>query len=233
MIVISGSFGKFKHSPYNGPMLSSLNVSLAVIDLDNTLYAADNGVFSRMDARMNKYIQRELQVDAKEADYLRVKYWKAYGSTLKGLMKHHGHDAEPFLREAHDINAAELLTTQPELQAMLRRIPMRKVIHTNGTQEHAETILNALGIRDSFDKIYDIRFNSYTPKPCQDTLASIFDLEGVRGKDVVVIDDMQDNLQVAKQLGARTAWVHPDAGQESHGWDIAATSFTGLLQTNP
>ncbi len=211
-------------------MLSRLDFSLAVIDLDNTLYAADNGVFARMDTRMNAYIQRELHVDADEADYLRVKYWKQYGSTLTGLMKHHDHDAEPFLREVHDINAHELLVAQPELRQVLEAISVKKVIHTNGTTEHAEAILSALGIRHYFAAIYDIRFNRYTPKPCADTLLQLFDSERVKSGGVLVIDDMPNNLAAARQAGAKTAWVHPEAEQTPHEWDVAATSFAGLVK---
>jgi len=211
-------------------MLSTLEFSLAVIDLDNTLYAADNGVFARMDAKMNAYIQRELDVNLDEANRLRIQYWQQYGSTLKGLMKHHGHDAEPFLKEAHDVNAHELLQSQPELRQILNGIDAKKVIHTNGTKEHAESILSALGILQDFDAIYDIRFNQYTPKPCQQTLLQLFKAEQVDQEAVLVIDDMENNLQVAKDLGAKTVWIHPEAEQKSHEWDIAATSFAALLK---
>ena len=210
-------------------MFRSYDISLAVIDLDNTLYAADNGVFARMDKKMISYIQRELGLDKQAADDIRIKYWRQYGSTLKGLMVHHGHDAEPFLFEAHDINAHELLAPHPELHSVLQAMPMRKVIHTNGTKEHAETILDALGIRDYFAAIYDIRFNQYTPKPCVTTLKQLFAAEGVDANKVLVIDDMQDNLRVAQEAGAITAWVHQDADKQTHVWDMAATSFLGLL----
>ncbi len=210
-------------------MFSKFDITLAVIDLDNTLYAADNGVFARMDEKMIHYIQRELNVGREEANTLRIKYWKQYGSTLKGLMAHHGHEAEPFLFEAHDVNAHELLTPHLKLRDVLQAMPMRKVIHTNGTREHAETILGALGIRNCFDAIYDIRFNQYTPKPCVDTLQQLFAEEGVQPEQVIVIDDMQDNLAVAKQAGAKTAWVHMDAYKKDHAWDILALSFVDLL----
>ncbi|MDQ7005048.1 MAG: pyrimidine 5'-nucleotidase [Ghiorsea sp.] len=209
-------------------MIKQLTIDLMVIDLDNTLYAADNGVFARMDEKMIAYIQRELGLGRKEANVLRVKYWKQYGSTLKGLMVHHGHDAEPFLFEAHDVDAHELLSPHDELRDVLQDIPQRKVIHTNGTTEHAETILNALGIRDCFAAIYDIRFNQYTPKPCVKTLQQLFAQEGVAAAQVLVIDDMEDNLMVAKQAGAKTAWVHPTATQVNHGWNQAAVSFLDL-----
>ncbi len=210
-------------------MLSTIDFTLAVIDLDNTLYAADNGVFARMDEKMVCYIQRELGVGREEANVLRVKYWKQYGSTLKGLMQHHGHEAEPFLFEAHDVDAHELLSPHDALRDVLQAIPQRKVIHTNGTIEHAETILKALDIRDYFAAIYDIRFNQYTPKPCVDTFYQLCEAEKVKPQDVVVIDDMQDNLAVAKQAGAKTVWIHDHAHQQKHDWDIAAVSFVDLL----
>ncbi len=210
-------------------MFHAYHISLAVIDLDNTLYAADNGVFARMDQKMIAYIQRELGLDKQSADDIRIKYWKQYGSTLKGLMLHHGHEAEPFLLEVHDVAAHELLSPHDELHAVLQAMPMRKVIHTNGTKEHAETILDALGIRDCFATIYDIRFNQYTPKPCMATLKQLLAAEGVDAREVLVIDDVQDNLRVAKKAGAITAWVHPDAGKQVHTWDMAATSFVDLL----
>jgi putative hydrolase of the HAD superfamily len=86
-----------------------------------------------------------------------------------------------------------------------------------------------LGIRQYFSKIYDIRFNQYTPKPCVDTLQQLFAEEDVSAAQVLVIDDMENNLAVAKQAGAKTAWIHADANKQNHGWDIAAESFVDLL----
>ena len=57
-------------------MIKHLKYSLMVVDLDNTLYEADNGVFARMDTKMNTYIRRELNLNHQEADEIRVKYWK-------------------------------------------------------------------------------------------------------------------------------------------------------------
>jgi len=215
-------------------MLDQLSFSLAVIDLDNTLYAADNGVFARMDQRMNAYICRELKLTPAQANTMRIQYWQQYGSTLKGLMLHHQQQAEPFLHEVHDINAHELLQPNPDLSQTLAALPMKKVIHTNGTRQHAEDVLSALAIRHHFSASYDIRFHDYTPKPCASTLIKLFQQEDVVSHQVLVIDDMQDNLKAAQQVGAQTAWVHQDAAHSAHPWDIGVTSFTQLLpQTTP
>jgi len=199
---------------------------LAVIDLDNTLYAADNGVFARMDKRMSDFVARELGVDHAEADRLRVKYWKEYGTTLRGMMLHHGMEAEPFLHYVHDIDAHEILRRDDELDAALARLPGRKVIHTNGIREHAERILAALGIAHHFERIYDIRFNDYIPKPCKVTLALLIENEGCEPERTLVVDDMPDNLRVARELGCKTVWISHD--EASHEWDYRIPTFHPL-----
>jgi len=198
---------------------------LAVIDLDNTLYAADSGVFARMDKRMTAFVARELDVSTDEADRLRVKYWKKYGTTLRGMMLHHGMQPEAFLHDVHDIDAHEILNPDAALDAALARLPGRKVIHTNGIREHAERILKALGIAHHFERIYDIRFNDYIPKPCQQTLASLIKQEGMAPERTLVVDDMADNLRVAKALGCKTVWITREAKGE---WDYHIPRFHQL-----
>ena len=198
---------------------------LAVIDLDNTLYAADSGVFARMDKRMTAFVAKELDVDPEEADRLRVKYWKEYGTTLRGMMLHHGMEAEAFLHDVHDIDAHEILKPDPELDNALARLPGRKVIHTNGILEHAERILAALGIAHHFDAIYDIRFNNYIPKPNKKTLSKLIKAEGSTPDRTLVVDDMADNLRVARELGCKTVWItHEDEGY----WDYHIPHFHQL-----
>ena len=198
---------------------------LAVIDLDNTLYAADSGVFARMDKRMTAFVAHELGVDEVEANRLRIKYWKEYGTTLRGMMLHHGMEPEAFLHDVHDIDAHEILERDAALDAALARLPGRKVIHTNGIREHAERILNALGIAHHFATIYDIRFNNYIPKPCRQTLASLIDTEGFTPGRTLVVDDMADNLREAKALGCKTVWI----SHETEGiWDYHIPTFHDL-----
>ncbi len=198
-------------------------IELAVIDLDNTLYAADNGVFARMDQRMTAFIADVLKISKDEANVLRIKYWRQYGSTLRGLMLHHDVEPESFLHDVHDIQAHELLQKNERLDDVLSQLPMRKVIHTNGIAEHAEAILAALGIRHHFSAIYDIRFHDYLPKPCAETLKMLFEQEGIKANKAWVVDDMEDNLAVAQGLGAKTCWV--SSAEKSQRWDEHIESF--------
>jgi len=203
---------------------------LAVIDLDNTLYTADCGVFARMDRRMTAFVARELGIDLHEADLLRVKYWRQYGTTLRGMMLHHGMEAEAFLHDVHDIDAHEILHRDEALDHALGRLSGRKVIHTNGIREHAERILGTLGIGHHFEAIYDIRFNDYIPKPCQQTLAMLIEAEQSTPIRTLVVDDMADNLRVAKALGCKTAWISLEGitHQQSGQWDYHIPTFHHL-----
>ena len=203
---------------------------LAVIDLDNTLYAADNGVFARMDQRMTDFVANELGVGDEEANRLRIEYWKTYGTTLRGMMLHHGMEAEPFLHYVHDVNAHELIGPDNELDAALARLPGRKVIHTNGIREHAERILNALGVAHHFERIYDIRFDRYLPKPNKEVLAALLAAEGVSPERALVVDDMANNLEAARELGCKTVWItHELDGQ----WDFHIPSMHHLPDRLP
>ncbi len=199
---------------------------LAVIDLDNTLYAADSGVFARMDKRMTAFVARELNMTPAEANDLRAKYWKQYGTTLRGLMLHHGMEPEAFLHEVHDIGVHEMLVPDVDLNQALTRIPGRKVIHTNGIREHAIRVLEALDVAHHFTTIYDIRFNNYQPKPSAATLSALIELEGVVPHRTVVIDDMEDNLAAARAIGARTVLI--SSRKPGKQWDFHAASLPCL-----
>jgi len=203
-----------------------MSFKLAVIDLDNTLYAADNGIFARMDKRMTAFVARELDMDATEANDLRIKYWKQYGTTLRGMMLHHGMEPEAFLHDVHDINVHELLQADKALDAALYRFPGRKVIHTNGIREHATRVLDALDVAHHFSNIYDIRFDNYQPKPSAETLSRLIKAEDMAVDRTLVIDDMEDNLAAARSIGAQTALISPHDPDES--WDFHAASLSRL-----
>jgi len=213
----------------NSNTKNAIPFDLAIIDLDNTLYNANSGVFQRMDQRMNRYIQQHVQTTEHEADQLRLEYWQRYGTTLRGLMLHHGIDAEHFLHDVHSIDAHELLNADPNLDHALHHLTCRKIIHTNGTREHAERILSVLGVADHFAAIYDIRFNQYQPKPCHDTLSMLLQQENTQPSNTLVVDDMTDNLAVAKKLGTKTCWVHGSEKNNKLTWDYCVPYFHDLL----
>jgi putative hydrolase of the HAD superfamily len=103
-----------------------------IFDLDNTLHDANRHIFPQLNRSMTAYLERHLGLDAEGANALRVDYWRRYGATLLGLMRHHGVDPQHFLRETHRF--AELgraVLRNPLLRSVLTRLPGRKLVFSN------------------------------------------------------------------------------------------------------
>ncbi|MFP5405403.1 MAG: HAD family hydrolase, partial [Gammaproteobacteria bacterium] len=118
-----------------------------LLDLDNTLHDAMPVVFPRINEAMTAYIARALTLPLEEASGLRSQYWRRYGATMLGLVRHHGIDPHHFLLETHPFPDLELLVRRnPRLIAALRRLPGRRVIVTNSPRHYATRVVRALGI---------------------------------------------------------------------------------------
>src|SRR5690349_4965435 len=97
------------------------HVTTWIFDLDNTLYPASCGLFDLIDERMGAFIQRLLDCDPVEARRVQKAHFHEHGTTLAGLMKHHGVDPHEFLADVHDI-ALDRIQLDPALEAGLGRL---------------------------------------------------------------------------------------------------------------
>src|ERR1700735_1381233 len=102
-----------------------------VFDLDNTLYPASCGLFPQVQARMNDYICRRLDVSMEAAKELRAQYFREHGTTMHGLMAVHRVDPHEFMAFVHDVDLS-VVPANPELAAALHALSGRKLINTNG-----------------------------------------------------------------------------------------------------
>ncbi|HUF86452.1 MAG TPA: pyrimidine 5'-nucleotidase [Thermohalobaculum sp.] len=206
-----------------------MHVETWVFDLDNTLYEPCAGLFAQIDARMTGFIMRELGLAREVADRLRRDYWRRHGTTLRGLMAHHGTDPGRFLAEVHDIDLSAL-GPGPALAAALARLPGRKVIHTNGARVHAERVLAARGLAAQFDAIYAIEDKNYVPKPQRAAYDAILRRSGLDPARAAMIEDDARNLEVPKVLGMATVWLcHGRPGPAPAWVDHRAPALTGFL----
>jgi len=182
-------------------------MDVLIFDLDNTLYSAERQLFSLIDVRINRYMIEIVGIPAPEVDALRRSYWRLYGVTLQGLIRHHGIDPEDYLHYVHDVDVASRLVPDPVLRATLAALPQRKVVFTNGSLCHADRVLATLGIEDLFETVYDIRVATYQPKPFEEPYRAVLNSLGVSAKRCIMIEDSRDNLQTAKRLGMGTILV--------------------------
>jgi putative hydrolase of the HAD superfamily len=196
-----------------------------LFDLDNTLHDASHAIFPAISANMNTYIARVLgdgvtPASQEAVDAARIGYWKRYGATLLGMVRHHQVRPADFLRETHDIGTlSDLIRAERGLARLLRRLPGRKILFTNGPLDYSSTVVRHLGLHRHFAHhvaIEDMRVHGQLrPKPSRLMLRRLLRRHKLAARRCILVEDTLANLKSARQLGMRTAWVtqylRPDA----------------------
>ena len=182
-----------------------------LFDLDNTLHDAAL-VFRALNVAMTDYIVRELAVDEAQADRLRRHYWRRYGATLLGLVRHHGIEPAHFLHHTHLLPDLEArLHTHPYDLAAVRRLPGTKILLTNGPQAYARRVLAALRLGHCFDGIVAIdqmrMFGQLRPKPDARMFRALLARLKVPASRCVLVEDTLAHQKTAHGLGMRTVWM--------------------------
>src|SRR4030042_422469 len=178
-----------------------------LFDLDNTLYPRECGLFHLIEERIKEYLRSRLGLTQAEAADLRRRYLREYGFTLVGLMKHQAIDPEDYLAFVHEVDVEGVLAEDRGLAQLMSRIPLTKVIVTNGTERHAQRVIRSLGVEPFFSHIFDIAFMGYCPKPHLSTFHRVLDHLGVTGQECLMLDDHPPTVAAAKALGMTTVYV--------------------------
>lgn len=179
-----------------------------VFDLDNTLYSADSRLFHQIDRRMAAFIAELLGLARDDARRLQKRYFRTYGTTLRGLMLHHRVDPHAYLDYVHDIDLT-VLGPDPALEHALATLPGGKVIFTNASRAHAEQVVERLGIARQFDGIFDIHDAGYLPKPEPEAYDRFIAGHGIVPGRTVLFEDSSANLKPAAERGMTTVLVTP------------------------
>ncbi|WP_312360524.1 pyrimidine 5'-nucleotidase [Ensifer sp.] len=212
-----------------------------VFDLDNTLYPHHVNLFSQIDRNMTAYVAELLSLDPADAKKLQKDYYRDHGTTLKGLMIHHGIDPNVFLEMAHAIDYS-IVPPDPTLGEAIKALPGRKFIFTNGSVAHAEMTARQLGILDHFNDIFDIVAADFVPKPAGETYDKFMSLHRVDTRNAVMFEDLPRNLLVPKTLGMKTVLLVPrnfeyefaesweKSNDEDEQIDYVTEDLTGFLR---
>lgn len=179
-----------------------------LFDLDDTLHDASAHVFPQIHHSMAAYIARHLGITQEEATRLRSHYWRRYGATLLGMMKHHAVSPRHFLWHTHQFdNLESLLRSEPQLALMLRRLPGRKIVFSNAPRHYADQVLRLMGVTRQFDAVSAIEDSGYVPKPAIEGFRRLMRAEKLDARRCIMVEDNLANLRTAKRLGMTTVWV--------------------------
>jgi putative hydrolase of the HAD superfamily len=194
-------------APQNTADLGPIDVWL--FDLDNTLYPTTTGIFAQVDVLIIGYVMRLLDLEPEAARALKKRYVMEHGSTLRALMDRHGVDPIAFMEEVHRVDLTAV-GPNPALGAALDALPGRKLVFTNASTDHAERVLDRLGVAGHFEDIFDIVAADFVPKPrpaAYHALVARYDIDPRR---TVFLEDMARNLAPAAALGMTTVWMAHD-----------------------
>jgi putative hydrolase of the HAD superfamily len=126
--------------------------------------------------------------------------------------------------------------------AAIAKLPGRKLILTNGSTDHADKVLQRLGIAPHFEAVFDIIAAELEPKPAPQTYQKFLKTHGVDPQTSAMFEDLARNLVVPHQLGMTTVLVVPDGTEEvvREDWELegrdaayvdhVTDDLTGFLQ---
>ena len=217
------------------------HVDTWVFDLDNTLYPHHVNLWHQVDARIGEFVSAFLRVSPEEARRIQKDYYRRYGTTMRGMMTEHGVHADDFLAYVHQIDHSPL-EPNPTMGAAIAKLPGRKLILTNGSTDHANKVLERLGVGGHFEAVFDIIAAELEPKPAPKTYDKFLRLHQVDPASSAMFEDLARNLVVPHQLGMTTVLVVPDGttqvvredweleGRDAAHVDHVTDDLTGFLE---
>ena len=108
------------------------------------------------------------------------------------------------------------LPAAPELADLIRALPGRKIVYTNGTEPYARNVLAARALDGVFDAVYGVEHAGYRPKPEQAAFEAVFALDNLPPAQGAMFEDDIRNLAAPHAMGMRTVHVAPDAEYHDH-----------------
>jgi pyrimidine 5'-nucleotidase len=187
-----------------------MNYKMILFDLDDTLYNGNSGLWNAIKINICRYMTEKLGIPENEVVSLRERLLAQYGTTMRGLAELYEFDIVEYMSYVHNIPLEEFLAPNEPLREMLQKYTVKKHIFTNANADHAQRVMNILGIRDLFeDPIVDVTstYPLCKPMPAAFDLARQFTGD-LPAEQIVFIDDSLANIQSAKDIGFQVIWVN-------------------------
>jgi len=200
-------------------MFKGKKIGSILFDVDNTLYDVSCGVEKEMGRRINRIVAQRLGISIEEALGKRDEILPVYGTTLRWLQECHGlEDLDTYMNIVHPENMKDFVPENPKLRKMLKSLPCRLEILTNGPEMHARRVLESLGINDLFPHMYSLEWLGFKGKPYISAYEKVLTHMNAEADTVLFLDDKEINLEAFASLGGHGILVGPDRGSGKFPW---------------
>ncbi|MDR3343141.1 MAG: HAD-IA family hydrolase [Treponema sp.] len=175
-----------------------------LFDVDNTLYSTRYGLERNVRRRIVEYIATYLGISPEEAIRQRQEHMQWYGTTLEWLRAEKGlTDIDAYYAAIHPEGEADTLPPNPMLRNFLQSLPLPLAILTNSPKEHADRILQKIGITDRFTHLFDLRWNGFKGKPKAEVFYQVLAVLGTTPETTLFIDDTPPYVEGYRALGGK------------------------------
>jgi putative hydrolase of the HAD superfamily len=200
-------------------------------DVDDTLYPPATGLWDAVAGRINLYMIERMGFPSDQVGTIREKYFREYGTTLRGLQANHNVDMDDYLAFVHDVPLDRYLKANPQLRAALAGLPARKFIFTNSDANHTRRVLATVGLQGLFDGIIDVHAMAPFCKPMPGAFEMALHAAGNPDPHAcVLLDDQRRITRAARSLGLYTILVGQAApGEDAHAALLQLTGLPKLL----
>jgi len=183
-------------------------IEAVLVDLDETLYQAGDAIIRTVDRRITAFIAQHTGMPWRSADRLRVELWAEFGTTARGLNYLFDISERDVNRFAVDaVDPTRHVKPDPALAHHLGRIPTPLYVFTNATRRYAERVLETLGVRRHFRRIFAIEFSLYNPKPSPIYYERVARELALPPQCIALVDDTPPNLEPGLAMGMRCVCV--------------------------
>jgi len=151
---------------------------------------------------MNTYMRDRIGIPQKEIPNLREKYFKQYGTTLRGLEAHHQVDVADFLAYVHELPLNDFIHPDPLQRSIFASLNTSNYIFTNADRAHANRVLAVLQLEPYFDSIVDVNRMAPFCKPMPEAFNLAMQLAGETDPSrCMVVDDLPRTTRAAREFG--------------------------------
>jgi putative hydrolase of the HAD superfamily len=215
------------YTAYNMPML----FTTLFFDLDDTLYPPATGLWEAIGGRITLYMTERMGFPSEQVVLIREKYFREYGTTLRGLQANHNIDMDDYLAFVHDVPLSRYIHPDPAVRAAIAGIPTRKFIFTNADKNHAGRVLEAVGLQGLFDGIIDIHSMAPFCKPMPEAFEMALKAAGNPERTTcALLDDQMRITRAAHSLGMYTILVgKATPGDDADAALLNLSDLPGLL----
>lgn len=224
--------------------MAASGVEHIFFDCDDSLYRNNWATAIKLNAQFAAYCSSNLGVPEEQM----MSLYKTHGTTLCGLIREgflKDDQVPDFLEKVHDISLDDI-QPDPELRAMLLKIPHRRWVFTAATLEHGTRCLRRLGIEDCFEGVIACSTKGmfekagYVSKHDPRCFEVAMDVAGVKRDEAakcMLLDDSASNLKTAKAMGWSTVLVglHAKNGSkvDQENADVAVDNIHEIQQALP